>query len=61
MNKESKVYKSSQRNAMGIGASLATVLTWASTTFFGVVVPPEVAVAIASVILMGISEIKDNL
>jgi len=57
----SKVMQSSKRNSMGIGASVATVITWASTTFFGIVIPPEVAVAIAGIVLMVISEVKDTL
>lgn len=59
-DKNNKMVESSKRNAMGIGASLTTIITWGSTTFFGVVIPPEVAVAIASVILMVLSEIKQR-
>lgn len=61
MNKsQNKVIQSSKRNSMGIGASITTVITWAAVTFSGVVIPPEVAVAISSIILMGISEITDK-
>ena len=58
--KNNKFIESSKRNSMGIGTSIATVLTWASTTFLGVPVPPEVAVAISGIVLMVISEIKDK-
>lgn len=56
----SKVVDSTKKNSMGIGTSVATVLTWASTTFFGIMIPPEVAVAIAGMVLMCVSEfVKD--
>lgn len=58
--KRSKVVESSKRNSMGIGASIATVLTRASTSFLGVPIPPEVAVSISGIGLMFISEIKDK-
>ena len=58
--KKNKVVESSKRNSMGIGTSVATVLTWASTSFIGVPIPPEVAVAISGIVLMVISEIKDK-
>lgn len=51
-----KVVDSTKKNSMGIGTSIATVLTWVSTSFFGVVIPPEVAVAIAGMVLMCVSE-----
>jgi len=65
MNKEiqkakNKVTESSKRNSMGIGTAIATIITWASTTFLSVPIPPEVAVSIAGVLLMLISEIKDK-
>lgn len=55
-----KVSQSTKRNSMGIGASLATVITWGITTFTGVPIPAEVAVAMSSIILMGISEITKD-
>lgn len=58
--KPSKIIESSKRNSMGIGASIATVITWLSTAFIGVPVPPEVAVAISGIVLMVISEIRDK-
>lgn len=58
MTKQNKVKESAKKNSLGIGTAIATVITWASTTFFGVVLPPEVAVSMVGILLMIISEIK---
>jgi len=58
MESNNKVKESAKRNSLGIGTAIATVLTWTSTTFFGLIIPPEVATAMVGIILMLISEFK---
>lgn len=45
-----KAMEGSKKNATGIGGSAAVVLTWAITTYAGVVIPPEVVVSLGVVI-----------
>lgn len=55
---KNKVKDSVKRNALGITTAIATVITWISTSFFAVVIPPEVAISMAGILLMIVSEIK---
>lgn len=52
MSMKDDVKKASKHNAMGLGTSVAITLSWLSSTFAGIELPQEVAIALTGVILM---------